>query len=70
MEPIEQGEGVQGLNQVVQIDEGRIRRPLDEVVRSAVEETLNGLRAAEADQLCGVRRHEFNADRQDTRAGT
>jgi putative transposase len=37
---------------VVQIDEGRIREHLDEVVRSTVEETLNALLDAEADHLC------------------
>jgi hypothetical protein len=34
---------------VVQIDEGRIQVHLDEVVRSTVEETLNALLDAEAD---------------------
>jgi len=70
MEPTKQGEGVRSLNQVVQIDEGRIQRHLDEVVRSTVEETLNGLLDAEADQLCGARRYERSAERQDTRAGS
>jgi transposase-like protein len=55
---------------VVQIDEGRIQRHVDEVVRSTVEETLNGLLDAEADFLCGARRYERSAERQDTRAGT
>lgn len=61
---------MRSLNQVVQIDEGRIQQHLDEVVRSTVEETLNGLLDAEADQLCGARRYERSAERQDTRAGT
>ena len=43
---------------VVQIDEGRIQAHLDEVVRSTVEETLNALLDAEADQLCGARKYE------------
>jgi len=64
------GEGVRGLNQVVQIDEGRIQQHLDEVVRSTVEETLNGLLDAEADRLCSARRYERSAERQDTRAGS
>jgi transposase-like protein len=55
---------------VVQIDEGRIQRHLDEVVRSTVEETLNGLLDAEADILCGARRYARRAERQDTRAGS
>ena len=70
MEPTEQGEGVRSLSQVVQIDEGRIQRHVHEVVRSTVEETLNGLLDAEADFLCGARRYERSAERQDTRAGT
>ena len=47
----EQGGGVRSLNQVVQIDDGRIAAHLDEVVRSTVEETLNALLDAEADRL-------------------
>ena len=41
-----------GLGQVIQIDEGQVRGHLDEMVRSTVEETLNGLLDAEADRLC------------------
>ena len=66
----EQGGGVRSLNQVVQIDEGRIAAHLDEVVRSTVEETLNALLDAEADRLCGAQRYERNEERQDTRAGS
>ena len=40
---------------VVQIDQGRIREQLDEVVRAAVEETLNALLDAGADRLWGTR---------------
>ena len=36
---------------VIQIDEQQIRSHVEEVVRSSVEETLNGLLDAEADQL-------------------
>jgi putative transposase len=39
---------------VVQIDDGKIRAHLDEMVRSTVEETLNALLDAEADFLCGA----------------
>jgi len=49
----------QALGPVVQIDEGRIQAHLDEVVRSTVEETLNALLDAEADELCGARRYEL-----------
>jgi transposase-like protein len=50
--------GVQPLGAVVQIDDGQIRAHLDEVVRATVEETLNALLDAEADQLCGARKYE------------
>lgn len=70
METNEQGAGVRSLNQVVQIDEGRIQAHLDEVVRSTVEETLNGLLDAEADRLCRAQRYERNEERKDTRAGS
>lgn len=58
------------LEQVVQIDEGRVRSHLDGLVRSTVEETLNGLLDAEADALCGAKRYERSSERQDTRAGS
>ncbi len=61
---------MRSLNQVVQIDEGRIAAHLDEVVRNTVEETLNALLDAEADRLCGAQRYERNEARQDTRAGS
>src|SRR5262245_8917875 len=53
----------------VQVDEARIQEHLDGVVRRTVEETLNALLDAEADQLCGARRYERTEARQDTRAG-
>ena len=49
---------IPGLGPVVQIDEGRIQAHLDEVVRATVEETLNALLDAEADELCGARKYE------------
>jgi transposase-like protein len=70
MEPTEAGSEMRGLGSVVQIDEGKIQAHLDEVVRSTVEETLNALLDAEADQLCGARRYERNEGRRDTRAGS
>lgn len=55
---------------VIRVDEQELRGHLDEVVRTSVEETLNGLLDAEADQLCGAARYERTADRVDTRAGS
>jgi transposase-like protein len=55
---------------MIQVDEAKIRGHVDEVVRSSVEATLNGLLEAEADQLCGAKRYERSPDRVDTRAGS
>ena len=54
---------------VIQIDESQIRGHVDAVVRDSVEETLNQLLEAEADQLVGAKRYERSADRVNTRAG-
>ena len=61
--------GSRALGAVVQIDDGKIRAHLDEVVRATVEETLNALLDAEADHLCGARKYERTEGRKDTRAG-
>ncbi|MCU1251105.1 MAG: transposase [Edaphobacter sp.] len=70
MEPTEAGSETKALGSLVQIDEGKIQAHLDEVVRSTVEETLNALLDAEADQLCGARKYERAEGRKDTRAGS
>jgi len=57
------------LQGAIQIDEQQLKGHVDEVVRSSVEETLNGLLEAEADRLCGAQRYERSPDRTDTRAG-
>ncbi|MEJ2653350.1 MAG: IS256 family transposase [Gammaproteobacteria bacterium] len=57
------------LGQVIEIDEARIRDHLGELVRGSVEETLNALLDAEADQLCNAARYERTEARRDTRAG-
>jgi putative transposase len=67
---VECGSGAKALGAVVQIDDGQIRAHLDEVVRATVEETLNALLDAEADQLCGARKYERTEGRKDTRAGS
>ncbi len=48
----------EGMGQVIQIDDARIRDHLGEMVRGTVEETLNALLDAEADRLCGAGRYE------------
>ena len=57
------------LCKVIQIDEGQIKEHLGELVRGSVEETLNNLLDAEADQLCNAARYERSEARKDTRAG-
>jgi putative transposase len=57
------------LNNVITIDDERIKSHLDRVVRGTVEETLNALLDAEADRLCNAQRYERSAARRDSRAG-
>jgi transposase-like protein len=58
------------LNKVIRIDESEIRGHLDEMVRGTVEETLNAMLDAEADEMCNAQRYEHSPDRVDTRAGS
>lgn len=58
------------IQNAIKVDGEAVRGHLDELVRSTVEETLNNLLDAEADQLCGAKRYERSADRVDTRAGS
>ena len=57
------------LNNVIRIDDERIKGHLDRVVRGTVEETLNALLDAEADRMCKAGRYERTEARRDTRAG-
>jgi hypothetical protein len=43
---------------IIKIDEEQVRTHVGEVVRSAVEETLNTLLSEEADRLCNAKRYE------------
>jgi putative transposase len=54
---------------VIRIEEEKIRSHVDEVVRETVEQTLNGLLEAEADELCGAKCYARSPERLDTRAG-
>ena len=54
---------------IITVNEDEVREHLGEIVRGTVEETLNALLDAEADQLCQARRYERTAGRRDTRAG-
>jgi putative transposase len=61
--------GGANLEGMIRFEEEKIRSHVGEVVRQTVEETLNGLLQAEADELCGARRYERSPERVDTRAG-
>lgn len=57
------------IRSAIKIDGDAVRGHLDELVRSTVEDTLNNLLDAEADQLCNAKRYERTPDRVDSRAG-
>ena len=63
------GSPTKPLGDVIAINEGLIKDHLDKIVKTTVEETLNAMLDAEADQLCGAKRYEHSPDRIDTRAG-
>jgi len=62
-------ESTQRELKLLKIDDSEVRGHLNEMVRATVEDTLNKMLDAEADELCGAKRYERNPDRVDTRAG-
>lgn len=54
---------------IATLNEDSLRSDLRELVRRTVEDTLNGLLEAEADDLVGAGRHGRTADREAYRAG-
>lgn len=54
---------------IVSINEGLVRDELDNMVRSTVEQTLNDMLDAEAEQLCNAQKYERSEQRRDSRAG-
>jgi putative transposase len=69
MEMVSQSGSGENFEGVIRIEEGKIRSHVDQVVRETVEQTLNGLLQAEADELCGAKRYARSPARLDTRAG-
>ena len=69
MESVTQSGSGENFEGVIRIEEGKIRSHVDQVVRETVEQTLNGLLQAEADDLCGAKRYSRSPERLDTRAG-
>jgi putative transposase len=57
------------LSQIIKIDEARVGSHLNDLVRRTVEETLNGMLDAEAQEMCQARRYERTDARKDCRAG-
>jgi len=56
-------------DKIVQLNEQVIKTELKELVRQSVQEVLNSLLDAEADQLTNAQKYERTEGRQDTRAG-
>src|SRR5262245_15009542 len=54
---------------VIQVNHEQVHQHLDALVRDSVEQTLNALLDAEADELCGAKRYQRSPERLDTRAG-
>ena len=57
------------MNNVIEIDSRQIHNHPDQRVRGAIEETLNSMLDAEADQLCNADRYQRSQAHKDTRAG-
>ena len=64
-----ENDSTEALKDAIRVDEAQLRGHIDEAVRSSVEETLNALLEAEADQICRAQRYERSPERVDTRAG-
>ncbi len=54
---------------VIEINQQELDTHLSDIVKNIVEETLNALLDAEADELCKARKYERNNERASTKAG-
>lgn len=63
-------EGGQDFSNIIKIDAAEVGGHIKEIVRGSVEETLNALLDAEADELCGAAKYERSTERKSTRAGS
>ncbi|OZG63532.1 transposase, mutator-like family protein [Bifidobacterium hapali] len=54
--------------QILQVDQAMLETTLDRMVRRSVEETLNAMLDAEADEITGAARYERSGDRKAYRA--
>ncbi len=57
------------LSQIIRIDEAKVAGHLNGLVRRTVQETLNQMLDAEAQELCNAQRYERTEARKDCRAG-
>lgn len=55
---------------IFKINEHQVKSHLNTIVRQSVEDTLNQMLDAEADELCNARRYQRSEERKDTRAGS
>ncbi len=55
--------------QILQVDQAMLETTLDRIVRKSVEETLNAMLDAEADEITGAARYERSGERKAYRAG-
>ena len=55
--------------QILQVDQAMLETTLDRMVRKSVEETLNAMLDAEADEITGAARYERSGERKAYRAG-
>ena len=56
-------------NQILQVDENMLETKLDRLVSEKVEQLLNAMLDAEADEIAGAARYERTGDRKAYRAG-
>ena len=69
MQNAESAQSDKNLSNVIKINEAQIQEHLGQMVRSTVEETLNAMLDAEADQLCNAQKYERSDKRANGRAG-
>ena len=57
------------MGEIIHLNEPEIKQQLGEMVRKSVEETLNAMLDAEADEITQAHKYERTENRADTRAG-
>lgn len=57
------------MSKIIEFNDKHITEHIDSVVRSSVEQTINAMLDAEADQVCNAGRYEHSDERKDSRSG-